>query len=616
MLTKLKSFLKEQKIDYFLLPNSDEFFSEYLPESEKRVQAITGFTGSNATVIFAAGNGGEKSYFFTDGRYTLQARNQLDLNEFEIFNIAEKQPLACLPKGSRVAIDSRLASVNFLHSLQKNSLTVVILDSNPVDEIWKNRPQKKDSEIFSLSTKLAGVDSQTKRAQILQTLAADALLITKPENICWLLNIRGRDLEFTPTVLTYAILFKNGEVALFKNEIPTFGSEVKRIQLDESATNYWLYSSLQKNNFELIHKTDPIDLIKSQKNSAEIFGAIKSHEIDGLAVTKFLFWLTQQDETDEISAAKKLLEFRQENKNFFSESFSAISGFASNGAVIHYHSTPETNKIFSPASFEKGRKQPETSVFGSTQSVTEDFDDKNSELALPKSPSDADASPPSFSKRALYLIDSGGQYLGEDFCGTTDITRTLAIGAPSEEMRENFTRVLKGHIALARAKFPRGTSGAQLDALAREHLWRAGLNYDHGTGHGVGSFLSVHEGPCAISKRAHQELLPGMILSNEPGFYKEGEYGIRIENLMLVEAAENNFLQFRTLTLAPLDPELIDFQMLTRPEKKWLQNYHQEILEKFSEKLEKENLIWLKKICEKFEIWPRGQNLNKTLTNP
>ncbi|MBU6141226.1 MAG: M24 family metallopeptidase [Proteobacteria bacterium] len=643
MLTKLKSFLKDQNLDYFFLPNSDEFFSEYLPESEKRVQAITGFTGSNATVIF----GQEKSYFFTDGRYTLQAKKQLNLNEFEIFNIAEKQPLAWLPKGSRVAFDPKLVNVNFVKTcfdrlsmtprtpvtlsrspelvegLSKgdNASNITLLDHNPVDEIWKNRPQKKDSEIFSLNKNLTGLDSTTKRAQILQGFTGDAILISKPENICWLLNIRAADVAHTPLLLAYAILFKNGEVDLFTNEqknlelekvnfvapdcldlrLSVLRKKISKIQLDESTTNYWLYDLLRKNDFELTHKIDAIELAKSQKNSAEIFGAIKSHEIDGLAVTKFLFWLTQQNETDEISAAKKLLELRQENKNFLYESFSAISGFASNGAVIHYHSTPETNKIFSPVSLEKG---------GGTRSLTEDFSDTNSELALPKSPSDADASPPSFSKRALYLIDSGGQYLGADFCGTTDVTRTVAIGTPTEEMRENFTRVLKGHLALARAKFPRGTSGAQLDVLAREHLWRAGLDYEHGTGHGVGSFLSVHEGPCGISKRAHQPLLSGMILSNEPGFYKENEYGIRIENLMLVEEAENNFLQFRTLTLAPLDPALIDFRMLTRPEKKWLFAYHQKIYQNFAEKLSEENQNWLKKICEKFEFSTRVENLN------
>ncbi len=682
MLTKLKKFLKDQNLDYFFLPNSDEFFSEYLPENEKRVQAITGFTGSNATVIF----GQKKSYFFTDGRYSLQAKNQLDSNEFEIFNFAEKNPLTLIPKGSRVAFDPKLVNVNFVRSCVKAGLETTLLNHETFSLVEPSQNQEKN--IFSLPTKLTGVDSLTKRAQILQGFDGDAILITKPENICWLLNIRAADVEFTPLLLAYAILFKNGEVDLFVNEqknlelekvncvapscfdlrLAVLSKKIKKIQIDESTTNYWLYDLLQKNDFELTHKIDSIELAKSQKNSAEIFGAIKSHEIDGLAVTKFLFWLSKQnqtgEETDEISAAKKLLELRKESPHFFYESFSAISGFASNGAVIHYHSTVETNKNFSssacqstsldcdpapldcdpapsncrpaPLDCDPAPSNCHPALVAGPTSLREPSSQwtpqqvRGDNLGMPSDnlgmPSD-DLRMPSDDLRMssddlrmrgddsrawgdgaeargeLYLIDSGGQYLGEDFCGTTDITRTISIGVPTEEMRENFTRVLKGHIALARIKFPRGTSGAQLDILAREHLWNAGLDYQHGTGHGVGSFLSVHEGPCQISKRGHQELLPGMILSNEPGFYKEGEYGIRIENLMLVEESEEkNFLQFRTLTLAPLDPNLIVFRMMTRPEKKWLHAYHQEILEKFLEKLEKENLIWLKEICKKFEV--------------
>ena len=260
--------------------------------------------------------------------------------------------------------------------------------------------------------------------------------------------------------------------------------------------------------------------------------------------------MKNDSEIDEIIAAEKLEEIRARNQNFLYPSFASISGFASNGAVIHYRANSKTNK--------------------------------------------------KISGNSLYLIDSGGQYFGPNFLGTTDVTRVIAVGKPSAEMIENFTRVLKGHIALARAKFPLGTSGAQLDVLARSHLWQAGLNYDHGTGHGVGSFLSVHEGPCAISKRSNQELLPGMILSNEPGYYKDGEYGIRIENLMLVEKLDEKFLQFRTLTLAPIDPVLIDFKMLTYPEKKWLKNYHQNLLETLASDLEKEEKIWLENLTQKF----------------
>jgi Xaa-Pro aminopeptidase len=550
-----------------------------LPEKEKRIQYLTGFSGSAATIIV----GREKSYFFTDGRYILQAKNELNLKEFEIFNVAQTSVLDWLRENlsaeKKLAVDPKLVSINFVQSLIKLTQPA-FLDSNPVDKIWKERPKTEASAIFFCDKKLTGADLMKKRKLMLQGLEADALIITKPENICWLLNVRAADVEFTPLLLARAILFKNGEVDLFVDEkrildrknsdlekvnfvsTGSFESQIlvlrkncKKIQIDTSSTNYWLYELLQKSDLEIIEKTDPIEIAKSCKNNAEIFGAIKSHEIDGLALTKFLFWLEKSlkngEEIDEISASKKLLEFRKTNPNFLYESFAAISGFASNGAVIHYHATEKTNK----------------EILG----------------------------------ESLYLIDSGGQYFGADFFGTTDVTRTVAIGVPSKEMVENFTRVLKGHIALARAKFPRGTSGAQLDVLAREHLWRAGLDYDHGTGHGVGSFLSVHEGPCGISKRAHQPLLEGMIISNEPGFYKPNEYGIRIENLMLVEKADEKFLQFRTLTLAPLDPNLIDFQMLTRPERKWLAQYHEKILESFASDLDQKNLAWLQSILTKCE---------------
>lgn len=572
-LSKLKQFLKDQKIDFFLLPNSDEFFSEYLPESEKRIEFLTGFSGSNATIIF----GQEKSYFFTDGRYILQAKEQLDLLEFEIFNIAEKSVISWInnhiSKAQKLALDPKLISKKFVENI---SAPLVFLAENPLHKIWIDRPKKIESEIFILNEKLCGLDSMQKRNAILKNLEAEALIITKPENLCWLLNVRADDVEAAPLCLAYGILFKNGEVDFFIDEkrlknfdlpkvnivqsdcfdlrLAVLRKKSKKIQIDEATTNYWLYRELEKNNFEIISKTDPAEILKAQKNHAEISGAIKSHEADGLALTKFLFWLENSlkngAEIDEISAAKKLLEFRKMDKSFLYPSFATISSIASNGAIIHYHPTEKTNK----------------KICGDT----------------------------------LYLLDSGGQYFGEEFCGTTDVTRTIAIGKPSAEMIENFTRVLKGNIALARAKFPRGTSGAQLDVLARNFLWLAGKDFDHGTGHGVGSFLSVHEGPCGISKRAHQPLLEGMILSNEPGFYKEGEYGIRIENLMLVEKFDEKFLCFKTLTLAPIDPALIDFKMLTHPEKKWLREYHESIFKTMESSLDEAEKEWLKSAASHF----------------
>ncbi|MDX2083221.1 MAG: aminopeptidase P family protein [Rickettsiales bacterium] len=581
MLAELKSFLKEQKIDFLFLPNSDQFFLEYLPESEKRIQYLTGFSGSNATIIL----GQKKSYFFTDGRYILQAQNQLDLQEFEIFNIGEKSVLKWLEenlqKSQKLALDPKLVSVNFIKHLEKIGAKIVFLNQNPIDEIWQNRPFEKNSAIYFCHKNSVGFDSKTKRNQLLSAFKAEALVITKPENICWLLNARASDIEFSPLFLAYAILFKNGEIDLFvdskrildlqninlekvnfidpKNidlHFSNLRKKIKEIQIDLSSTNCWLYSILQKNDFSINYQVDPIEINKACKNSAEISGAIKAHQIDGLALTKFLFWLENSlkkgEEIDEIKAAEKLLKMRKKNPAFLYPSFATICGFGANGAVIHYHADSKTNKKISGDS--------------------------------------------------LLLIDSGGQYFDQDFCATTDVTRTIAIGNISLKMIESFTRVLKGHIALARAKFPRGTSGAELDVLAREHLWNIGINYDHGTGHGVGSFLSVHEGPCGISKRATQELLEGMILSNEPGFYLPNQYGIRIENLMVVKKFNEDFLQFKTLTLAPIDAALVDFKMLTYPEKKWLKEYHQNLLTVFADDLESDEKIWLENLSKKFII--------------
>lgn len=532
-------------------------------------------------------------------------------------------------KKKKLALDPKLSSVEFVKKISEIA-TPVILESWTGFATPSNSSCRSDFElnmktglqtpscvgdkIFLLPDNLSGLDSKTKRSQILRGFAGDMMIITKPENLCWLLNIRAADVEFTPLLLAYGILFKNGEVEIFAEEkrarnldlpkvkfiqpdcfdlrISVLRKKFKKVQIDSNTTNQWLYSQLEKNNFEIISKKDPIEILKAQKNSAEISGAIKAHEADGLALVKFLFWLKNAGETDEIKAAEKLLELRKENPNFLYPSFATIAGFASNGAVIHYRATEETNKkIFGDGLLSSRKTGFVTPSSCSVQNQT----DMNcwTELQTPSSARSVEGS--------LFLIDSGGQYFGEDFCGTTDVTRTIAIGKPSAEMIENFTRVLKGHIALATAKFPAGTSGAQLDALARNFLWQAGLDYDHGTGHGVGSFLSVHEGPQNISRRGHQPLLPGMIISNEPGFYAEGKYGIRIENLMLVEKTEKNFLQFRTLTLAPLDQDLIDFAMLEKREKEWLYFYHQEIFNTLEPRLSSSEREWLKKILKFFK---------------
>ena len=570
-LEELKLFLERKKIDYFILPNSDEFFCEYLPESEKRIASITGFTGSNATLIL-----GKKNKFFTDSRYLIQAKNEIDVEQFEIIDLAQISVLLWLKKNVKkdevVAIDPKLVNIEFVQNCRQivknvggnivildDENTHVILGAKRVEDLAQQErfltttSSKMTTAINFHPLEFSGVDSLTKRQLITENLDADMLLISESMALCWLLNIRSSDVEFTPLLRAYALLFKDGKVELFINEkrltseardnlsnvvftakenlsnrIAELTQKYQTIQLDERLTNYWVYDLFVKNGFAVKTKTDPCQILKACKNSTEIAGARKAHLLDAIAINKFLNWLDfaqkNGEEIDEIQAEEKLLELRQEAPEFIYPSFASISAFAENGAIVHYRASVKTNK--------------------------------------------------KIQGNSLYLIDSGSQYL----CGTTDVTRTIAIGKPTMEMIRNFTLVLKGHIALAQAKFPLGTTGAQLDILARKALWREGKNYGHGTGHGIGSFLSVHEGPCSISPRSQQPLMAGMILSNEPGYYVEGQYGIRIENLVLVvKSKEEGFLEFETLTLVPIDQRLIDFTLLDEEEKLWLKNYEERV---------------------------------------
>jgi Xaa-Pro aminopeptidase len=582
-LKKLRQILKKHSIDYLILPNNDEFFSEYLPQSEKRIEFLTGFNGSNAVIIV----GQKQCQFFTDGRYILQAKEQLNLDEYKIHNITEESLFSWLrnnlTKNQLLAISSKNHDISFVNNIiaitDQNNSDLLITEEDFINQIWLKRPKNPNSKVYFHDLKYSGKDSIAKRKEITANLSEDATLLTSPASIAWLLNIRASDIEYTPFLLAYGILYKNNQVELFcdpkriddlnskklkkvnfthpkylVSKIAALKSKVKNIQIDPSSTNCWIYNLLKSNDLNLISKQDPCLLSKAVKNETEIKSAIKAHYLDGLAVTRFLSWLENTLKkgvvVDEIKAEEKLSEFRKANKEFLYPSFASISSFASNGAIIHYKATKKTNK--------------------------------------------------KITGNSLYLIDSGGQY----FYGTTDITRTIAIGNPTSEMKNDFTRVLKGHINIARAKFPAGTTGNQLDPLARFHLWQDSKDYDHGTGHGVGSFLSVHEGPISISKRAQtQPLLPGMILSNEPGYYKEGEYGIRIENLILVQQSSENkkFLYFKTLTLAPIDNRLINLKMLTYPEKKWLHNYHQEIYDNLADELSQSEKTWLRDIVNTYK---------------
>lgn len=580
-LKEIKKILKQQKINHFILPNSDEFFLEYLPESEKRIQFVSGFAGSSATIVF----GQNKSNFFTDGRYILQAQQEINSDDYNILNIADTSLFAWIEdnikKSEIIAIDAKLFSMNFVKKLQKlvdeKLAKLFFIEQNPVDKIWKDRPKTAESKIFPHNLIYSGESSLAKRKKIISDLNADAIIFNQPESICWLLNIRASDVEYAPLLAAYAILFKDGKVDLFvdkkrvsskikdinfiqtncvESTISSLAKKIKSVQIDPAATNFWFYK-LISDKIKIVEKQDPALILKACKNKIEVEGAIKSHQIDGLALTKFLYWLEKnQGKIDELQAEDKLLEMRKQHPDFLYPSFRSISSFAANGAIIHYHSSPKTNK--------------------------------------------------KITGNSLYLIDSGGQYPQ----GTTDVTRTVAIGKPTAQMIEDFTLVLKGHIAIAQAKFPQGTMGSQLDVLARSPLWQAGKDYDHGTGHGVGSFLSVHEGPCSISKRQSCQLKAGMLLSNEPGFYKTGEYGIRIENLMLVEnaikssekqnkdAANKLMLSFRTITLAPIDYRLVNFKILSDFEKKWLKNYHKKVFDAHKNNLNSGEKAWLARFLD------------------
>ncbi len=567
-LSLLKKSIKNLELDYFLLPNSDEFASEYLPEYAKRLQFITGFSGSNGFALI----GQNKSAFFTDGRYTLQAQSEVNANDFEIFNLREKLPLDWLLENGgdslRIGFDGKLHSVNFIQNYQKHfAQNLIMLEENPVDKIWQQQPKPPQTNLFLHQEQYCGVSSLDKIAKIIAQMApsSEAIILTNPASVCWLFNIRGGDVAYAPLLLRYAIIYKNGESKLlFPNEVeilPAIAS-IKNLELDFSQANYWLYWLFLKQKINVSNCPDYCLELKAVKNAVEIKNAILAHKIDGLAVTRFLFWLEKElvnkKSISEISASEKLLEFRKQDKRFCYESFATIAGFASNGAIIHYHSSEKTNKILQGNS--------------------------------------------------LFLIDSGGQYQQ----GTTDITRTLAVGKPTKPMIENFTRVLKGHIALARVKFPVKTSGASLDCLARSYLWQKCLDYDHGTGHGVGSFSSVHEFPPSITKKFDgRELKAGMIVSDEPGYYQSGGYGIRIENLLLVENVKSkpnqanltgfrDFLQFKVISLAPIEAKLIDFKMLTYPEKKWLYNYHLKIQQTFKNKLNPDEQEWLAALIQRF----------------
>ncbi len=567
----------------FIVPRADEHQGEYVPQNGQRLAWLTGFTGSAGMAVVLR----ERAAVFVDGRYTLQAAAQVDTGAYEIRHLIDQPASQWLAEaageGDAIGYDPWLHTPQEVERLsggaERAGAALRPVDKNPLDRVWAGRPAAPLAPVFAQPDDFAGESAADKRARIGKALAGEgaaAAVLTMPESIAWLLNIRGGDVPHTPLPLSFAILKTDGHVTLFIDrrkltpgldrhlgnavaiEAPDrLGAALDAlakagsVQADPATAASWVFDRLGAAGAQIHRAADPCLLPKACKNRVELDGTREAHRRDGAAVTRFLAWLAREapkGKLKEIAASDRLEAFRKEGKYFRDLSFPTISGAGSNGAIVHYRASPETEKRLEPGT--------------------------------------------------LYLLDSGAQYLD----GTTDITRTIAIGAPTGGMREHFTRVLKGHIALATARFPKGTTGTQLDGFARNALWALGLDYDHGTGHGVGSYLSVHEGPQRISKAPNaQPLLPGMIVSNEPGYYKTGAYGIRIENLIVVQPAEGapkggdsrETYCFETITLAPIDRNLVARDLLDRDEAAWLDAYHQRVRETIGPLVDAETGAWL-----------------------
>jgi len=557
-LAALRLQLRKHGLGGYLIPRSDEHLGEYVPASAARLAFISGFTGSAGLAIVLS----DKAAVFSDGRYTLQLQAETDRDLWERQHLTEHPPEAWLQAnaaGLKIGYDPMLVSAAFLRKFDHCNMEAVA--ENLVDAIWLDRPAPPMTPAVALDEMFTGAASESKRARLaadLRSNGQDAALLTDPASLAWLFNIRGEDIEFTPLALGFAILYADASAKIFmapeKMPAPTrihLGNQVtvnsretmaaalaelqgKTVRYDGDTMPVWFQTTLVAAGAKISAGPDPVSLPRACKNATEQAGTRTAHIRDGVAMARFLAWLAgaaPSGAETEISAAAQLLAFRSLGERFKGESFPAISGAGEHGAIIHYRVSPESNRPIKA--------------------------------------------------NEVYLIDSGAQYLD----GTTDITRTVWTGpgpAPAD-IKAPFTRVLAGHIALAEAVFPAGTTGAQLDSLARAALWQAGLDYDHGTGHGVGSYLSVHEGPTGISKTARPvPLQPGMILSNEPGYYLENAYGIRLENLILVQPAafpdtKQKFLHFETITLAPFDRALIEPALLSSTAIGWLNVYHAKV---------------------------------------
>ena len=581
-LKELRSILVEQKLDGFLIPRADLYQNEYIEPCDSRLEWMTGFTGSAGLCLVTL----QSAFIFIDGRYEVQVKKEINSRLFQIISTSNTSFLSWIQKycGTQViGYDPWLHTVSEIDKLAgKNTVGAKIKKcSNLVDIIWTKKPHRIPQSLETHPIRYSGTTSKIKREQLGEMIngnGADAVILTKPESICWLLNIRGKDIAHTPIIQSLAIVQKNSNTKLFLRDVK-ISKQVKRflgdtvevfdqttfleqvssiknqtIQFDPDSCPVAVFDSLTLPNDNILKLTDPCIRPKAIKNPIEIKGARKAHIIDATAFIRFLHWLDTKidpSELDEISITKKLEAFRRHSSLLEEISFDTICGSGSNGAIVHYRVNTKTNK--------------------------------------------------KIEKNNLLLIDSGGQYR----MGTTDLTRTIAIGRPKQKMIDAFTYVLKGMIKISDLNWPIGLSGQHIDAFARAPLWSKGLDYDHGTGHGIGSYLSVHEGPHAISRRNKVPLEPGMLVSNEPGYYKVGQFGIRIENVLLItklpktEQSKNIMLAFETLTLVPIDKTLINVNLLSKIERKWVNSYHARVYKTIAPLIPSDTRKWLKARCSK-----------------
>ena len=577
---KIQQKLKENKLDCLIINRTDEFLNEYIPPDAERLYWVTNFSGSAGRAIISQNT----STLFVDGRYTFQANEQIDKNVISLshWNDYSQELNKIFNKNKCIGLDPMLHSIEevikIIELAKKNETRLHFTFPNLIDELWQDKPQRQYSVIFDHPVNYAGIDALDKVDQFVKELKnnnLDGYFLSSLDSIAWLLNIRADDILHTPLAFSYLFVSVESKPVLYlsieklnddlKNRLSNFLilkpiEEIEyvfknltkniKIGFDYKNTSYFFYHLALNNNLIPSNLQNPCLIPKATKNQTELKGSRNAHLRDGVSITKFLCWLKNHqsiEDENEISVANKLLSFRQSNELFHSISFDTISAIGKNAALPHYRA------------------------------------DKNNPVSL--------------KINSIYLSDSGGQY----YDGTTDITRTIILGKPNKEQIDMFTRVLKGHINLSNHTFQKGTKGTDIDYLARESLQEINCDYDHGTGHGIGSFLSVHEAPQRISKKSmfpSVELLPGMILSNEPGYYKEGEYGIRIENIIVVKEYNENQLKFENISWAPIDRDLINSEMLNKEELNWINDYHSKVFEKISGSLTLEEKNWLQKVTK------------------